>query len=582
MVDASQILENALPGAAYWKNFYTAEPPFDPNTVLKTFWDLGEAFLKKPKVGEYTQTHILREASKLNAYLWHRYFGKGEPPAPLYTPHRKDRRFRDAIWEENPFFDTLKQAYLMVCESWIHACSSLETPSPQQEQKRQFFLRQLLDACAPTNFVFSNPAVLRACSESGGENLLQGMVRFLEDWERGQGLLDMDPSDRSAFSVGKNLAVTPGKVIFQNDVMQLIQYSPTTPNVHKRPLLIVPPWISKYYVLDLQPENSFVRWLVSTGVTVFITSWVKATPKHSYKSFEHYVQEGLFEAFDAIHEATQETTLNVLGYCLGGTLLLSALACLRHPKCPYKPSMRVASATLLTTLTDFQEAGFLSIFAGEEDQLRLERRMAHEGFLNGRILFKTFNALRANDLIWSTFVERYLLGKSPVPHDILFWNSDTTHTPRALHSFVLRNFYRKNLLANPGSLKLKGVPIDLSVIREPVFMLSTHDDHIAPWKATYATTRLLKNAPITFLLAGSGHVAGIVNPPKAKKYEYWTNEDLAVQSEDWLAQARKTAGSWWPAWRQWLEAHSGGTVPCRTPGARGPIVEEAPGTYVKA
>jgi polyhydroxyalkanoate synthase len=553
--------------------------PFSPETIRKTFSELGAAYLQKPQVGESAYQHILQESWRLNTYFWRRFLGK-EDLEPLYIPHRKDRRFRNPLWEENPFFDTLKQFYLMFCDSLLQTCDALPSSSPQQERKRRFFLRQLLDSCAPTNFIFSNPVVLQAFIESGGGNFLQGMERFLEDLHRGKGMLDIASTDKSAFAVGKNLAVTPGKVIFQNNLMQLIQYAPITESVHKYPLLIIPPWINKYYILDLRPENSFVKWLVSTGVTVFMISWAKAGPQHTYKSFEDYLVEGFLTALTAIHKATQEKAVNVMGYCLGGTLLLSALAYNRHPSCPRKPSMRVASATLLTTLTDFQEAGDLTIFADEEELKHIEHRMAQEGFLNGKILFDTFNVLRANDLIWSYFIDSYLLGKSPPPHDILFWNADVTHMPRALHSFILRNFYYRNLLVKPGALRLEGVPIDLSSIQEPVFMLSTKDDHIAPWKATYAATQILRKAPLTFTLAGSGHVAGIANPPSAHKYGYWTGTEYPSSAEDWLARAQEKEGSWWPIWRQWLEIYAGGTVPARVPGERGIVLEEAPGSYV--
>jgi polyhydroxyalkanoate synthase len=363
--------------------------------------------------------------------------------------------------------------------------------------------------------------------------------------------------------------------------MQLIQYAPTTATVQKNPLLIIPPWVNKYYILDLRPENSFVKWLVSSGVTVFIISWVNAKSCHSGKSFEHYMHEGVSEALEAMHRATEAAVANVVGYCLGGTLLLSALAYYLHPRCTKKPKMRVKSVTLLTTLTDFKEAGDLSIFTENSVLEQLETRMLQEGFLNGKILFDTFNVLRANDLIWSYFVDCYLLGKTPPPHDILFWNADLMNMPRTLHSFVLRNFYKKNLLVQPNALKIDDLPIDLRRVNVPVFMLSTQNDHIAPWRATYAATQFLKRADMTFVLAGSGHVAGIVNPPTAKKYGYWTHKEYPACADDWLAHAKETAGSWWPFWRQWLEQHADGYIPARSLTANNtPILEEAPGSYV--
>jgi polyhydroxyalkanoate synthase len=550
---------------------------FHPKHVVKTFADLSAQLFQHPEIWESTYNHFFKETTKLGEYFIRRLWG--ETPSPHYTPDRKDRRFRDKVWEENPFFDTAKQMYLMLCEAVLHSCTTLHTTDPLLKRKRHFFVRQLLDSCAPTNFIFSNPVVLRALFESGGLNFIHGTERFLSDLNRGKGKLNIASTDTSFFEVGKDLAATPGKVIFQNDILQLIQYAPTTETVQKRPVLIIPPWINKYYILDLKPENSFVKWLVSTGVTVFMISWVKATPHHAHKSFEDYMREGIFDSLTAIHQATKATSANIIGYCLGGTLLLNALAYCLHPKCAEKPKMRVASATLLTTLTDFRDAGDLTILADDEELSHIEKCMAQEGFLNGKILFDTFNVLRANDLIWSYFVDSYLLGKTPPPHDILFWNADVTNMPRALHSFILRNFYRKNLLVQPNALKIRGVPIDLQRIHLPIFMLSTRDDHIAPWKATYTATQFLKSPDLTFVLAGSGHVAGIINPPAAQKYGYWTYNAYPSSAEDWLAYAKETSGSWWPTWRQWLEKYAGGYVSARFP-KENLVLENAPGTYV--
>ncbi|MDR2416789.1 MAG: class I poly(R)-hydroxyalkanoic acid synthase [Holosporales bacterium] len=556
-----------------------AHPLLPPQEAMKTCADLSAQLYQNPTVLSNAYTHFLQESSKLSDYFVSRLLG--EKPSPFYAPDCKDRRFRDKTWEDNPYFDTLKQAYFMLCETILQMNTALSSGDSLQDRKRHFWLRQFLDACSPTNFALSNPVVLRTFFESGGLNFIQGTERFLNDLNRSKGNIALATNDASSFKVGKNLAATPGKIIFQNEIMQLIQYAPTTRTVQKNPLLIIPPWINKYYILDLKPENSFVKWVISTGVTVFIVSWVKAKPVHAQKSFEHYMREGIFDALDAMYQATKATAANVIGYCLGGTLLLSALAYCLHPRCSQKPKMRIKSATLLTTLADFKEAGDLSIFTDDNVLERLEMRMNQEGFLNGNILFDTFNILRANDLIWSYFVDCYLLGKTPPPHDILFWNADLTNIPRALHSFVLRNFYKKNLLAQPNALKIGGLPIDLQRINVPIFMLSTQNDHIAPWRATYAATQFLKKADLTFVLAGSGHVAGIVNPPAAKKYGYWTYPKFPVCADDWLAHAQETAGSWWLMWRQWLDKYAGGCVPSRVPTAENSSAfEEAPGTYV--
>jgi polyhydroxyalkanoate synthase len=432
---------------------------------------------------------------------------------------------------------------------------------------------------APSNFAMTNPEVLRATAESGGENLVKGLQHLLEDLERGKGKLQVRMTDLNAFEVGRNLAVTPGKVMFQNNLMQLLQYEPVTEQVAKRPLLIIPPWINKFYILDLKPANSLIKWLTEQGHTVFVISWVNPDETRAGDGFADYMREGPLTALDVIEKLTGEKTSNVIGYCLGGTLLACTLSYLTAKK----QQDRIASATFLTTMVDFTDAGELSVFVDEEQLAAMEQRMSQQGYLEGSAMANTFNMLRANDLIWSFVINNYLLGKEPFPFDLLYWNSDSTRMPAAMHSFYLRNMYQENLLCKPGALTLAGVPIDLTKIKTPAFILSTKEDHIAPWKSTYAATQLYKG-PMKFVLAASGHIAGVVNPPAAKKYNHWINtaKSLPASPDDWLAGAESQPGSWWPEWQKWVSAFSDGLVPARKPGDhKVKPLDDAPGSYVK-
>ena len=442
-------------------------------------------------------------------------------------------------------------------------------------RKIDFYTRQFVDAIAPSNFLMTNPEALRATIESRGENLLNGLKNLLDDLERGKGRLAIKMTDMEVFRIGENIAVTPGKVVYQNNLMQLIQYEPTTEKVKRRPLLIMPPWINKFYILDLRPNNSFIRWAVSQGHTVFVISWVNPDELLAAKTFAHYMLEGPLDALDAIERATGEREANVIGYCLGGTLLASTLAYMA-----VKRDDRIKSATYFVTMVDFAEAGELSVFIDEEQLSALEERMNAKGYLEGSDMATTFNMLRANDLIWSFVVNNYLLGKSPFPFDLLYWNADSTRMPAAMHSFYLRNMYQENLLVKPGRITLDGVPIDLRKIKTPSFLLSTRDDHIAPWRSTYAATQLYRG-PVKFVLSASGHIAGVVNPPGGK-YGHWENEKNPPTPEEWFATATAHADSWWPLWGHWVSQYSGGEVPARHPGDRKLMpIEEAPGSYVK-
>lgn len=491
---------------------------------------------------------------------------------------RRDRRFADPAWTENVYFDFLKQTYLMTAGWMQDMVQRTDTDmDPQTARKVSFYTRQFIDAMSPSNFLFTNPEVLKATIESHGENLIRGLQHMREDYLQGNGKLNIRMTDTKAFEFGKNIATTPGKVMFENDLMQLLQFSPSTKTVHQTPLLLIPAWINKYYIFDMQPENSFVKWLVDQGHTVFVVSWVNPDESLAEKTFEDYLLEGPLAALDAIEKITGEKQTSCIGYCLGGTLLSIALAWLQARG----QASRVTSATFLTTMTDFSEPGELGVFIDDEQIAALEERMNARGYLEGREMSVTFNMLRANDLIWSFVVNNYLLGKEPFPFDLLFWNSDSTRMPAKMHSFYLRNMYNENRLMRPGGLELGGESIDLSKIKTPTYLLSTREDHIAPWRSTFAGTRIY-SGPITFTLAASGHIAGVINPPIKQKYVYWTKELAKKDTPDtWLKNAKELPGSWWPHWDQWQQKYAGASVPARQPG-QGPVkaIEDAPGRYV--
>jgi polyhydroxyalkanoate synthase len=447
---------------------------------------------------------------------------------------------------------------------------------PHTLQKQKFYTRQFLSALSPANSAVTNPIVLKATIESRGENLIKGFRNLIEDLERGGGRLSQKMSDLSAFRFGENIAISPGKVVFQNDLMQLIQYAPSTPTVHRRPLLIVPPWINKFYILDLKPQNSFIKWCTEQGHTVFTISWINPGAELANKGFADYLLEGPLEALDAIKQATGEAEVNVVGYCIGGTLTASALAYMAA-----KRDRRVASATFFTTLLDFSDVGDISVFLDDAQLQLIDEHMERRGYLEGHHMAEAFNLLRENDLIWFFFVNSYLLGREPAAFDILYWNSDSTRMPAKMHSFYLRKMYHQNVLKDAGGINLANVPIDLRKIEVPAYFLSTREDHIAPWRSTYAGTQLV-SGPVRFVLGASGHVAGVINPPSSKKYGYWTGKALPTDPEAWLTGADFNEGSWWTDWARWIARHGGGQVDAREPGGGAlAVIEDAPGSYVK-
>jgi polyhydroxyalkanoate synthase len=501
----------------------------------------------------------------------------GEEAPPVIEPDARDKRFTDPDWSSNQFFDFLKQAYLLTVRWANHLVADAKGIDPLTLQKAEFYVRQISNAIAPSNFVLTNPELLRETLASNASNLARGMHNLAEDISAGGGELRIRQTDQRMFEVGRNLAVTPGKVVFQNDLMQLIQYEPATPNVLKRPILIVPPWINKFYVLDLTPEKSFVKWCVDQGLTVFIISWVNPDGHLAQKTFEDYVLEGPLAALGAVKQATGESKAHVIGYCVGGTLLAVTLAHMAA-----KRDHRIASATFFASQVDFTYSGDLKVFADEEQIAALERQMAERGYLDSRYMANSFNLMRSNDLIWPYVINNYFKGKDPMPFDLLYWNSDSTRMPAANHSFYLRNCYLNNNLAR-GKMMIAGKPIDLKAIKVPVYNLATREDHIAPAKSVLLGSSCF-GGRVRFVLAGSGHIAGVINPPGKQKYQYWDgpkpNADADV--DEWLAKAKEHPGSWWPDWLAWLKKQGPEEVPARVPGTgKLKAIEDAPGSFVK-
>ena len=543
--------------------------------IAKAFYDMaGKLFTDPAKLADM---HVKMWQDYTS--LWHNTMLRfwGLDAKPVIAPAKGDRRFKHDDWEQNFLFDYIKQSYLIAARGLHQMVGSVEGLDETAAKKVEFYTRQYVDALSPTNFLATNPEVLRETISTHGQNLIKGLNNLLDDMESGNGQqLRVKMTDQSAFEVGRNLATTPGKVVYQNELMQLIQYAPATPEVWRKPLLIIPPWINKFYILDMRENNSFVRWAVQQGHTVFMVSWVNPDTAHAACTFDDYLKSGPLAALDAIEKATGEKSVNAIGFCLGGTLLACALGYLTA-----NGDNRIASATFLATMIDFDEPGELEVFIDEQQVANLEKKMQERGYLEGAHMAHTFNMLRANDLIWSFVVNNYLLGKSPFPFDLLYWNSDSTCMPAAMHSFYLRNMYLHNVLPTPGGITLDGVPIDLTTVRTPTYFISTIEDHIAPWKSTYAGAQLFAG-DVRFVLGGSGHIAGIINPPAAKKYCYWTQDELADTPQAWFEAASQHSGSWWADWKKWAGARGGGKVAARAPGAgKLPALEDAPGSYVK-
>lgn len=499
-----------------------------------------------------------------------------QPLEDVVQPDKSDRRFRHEGWEQ-PSFNMIKQSYLLLSQHMLRLVKETEGLDDKTAQRAEFFTHLFLNALSPTNFASSNPQVIERVIETRGMSLLHGLKNMIEDLERGEGKLQISMTDYKAFELGKNVATTPGKVVYENRMFQLIQYTPTTDQVNKAPLLIVPPWINKFYILDLQEKNSLIHWLVEQGHSVFVISWVNPDESYAEVGFEEYLKEGVLTAVDQVEQATGEKNINAIGYCIGGTLLATTLAYMAA-----KGDDRINSATFFTTMIDFSQPGELGMFIDEEQLSSLEKKMDEAGYLDGSKMSGTFNLLRSNDLIWSFYINNYLLGNDPRAFDLLYWNSDSTRMPAKMHKWYLRNLYLYNNLVKPGELVIDGTPIDLSKIKTPALFISTIDDHIAPWKSTWIGAQKF-SGPVKFILGGSGHIAGIVNPPAANKYGYrMTAAKLPKDAQAWADKAQVQEGSWWPAWDKWVSKYAGEKVDARQPGDHQlKVIEDAPGRYVK-
>ena len=547
--------------------------PLDPLNIAEPFLALVKAMASNPGAIVEAQFRLWREFMG----LWEKTTLKmlGGEVEPVVAPKPGDKRFRDKDWQDNQIFDFIKQSYLLTANWMQETVAKVDGIDADTRKRVGFYTKQFADAVAPTNFILTNPEVLRATLQSNGENLVKGLDNLLADIERGHGQLSIRQS-ADAFEIGRNIATTPGKVVFRNELLELLQYEPTTVEVYERPLLIFPPWINKFYIMDLRPENSFIKWLVGQGYTVFVASWVNPDRNLAQKTFEDYMRKGIFAALDAVSQATGVRDPNVVGYCIGGTLLTATLGYMAATK-----DTRINAATFWAAQADFSEAGDLKIFVDEAQLEALQEQMESAGgVLEGSKMATTFNMLRANDLIWSFVINNYMLGKQPMPFDLLYWNSDTTRMPEKTHLFYLRECYKENHLAQ-GKMVLGGKTIDLSKVKVPVYLQSAKEDHIAPYRSIFKTTKLFKG-PIRFILAGSGHIAGVINAPVAKKYQYWTNDKIPATVETWLEGAKEHPGSWWPDWDKWLGKLSGQKIPARKPGeGKLKVLGDAPGEYVK-
>ena len=519
--------------------------------AVKTLGAVAERWLSDPQKALEAQTRLTSGLLDLWAHTLKRF--QGEAVDPIVAGDPRDSRFRDAEWRDNPLFDFIRQAYLMTSDWAEKLVDEAGDVDEHTRHKAQFYVRQLSSALSPSNFLATNPELLRETLKQSGDNLVRGLKMFAEDVEAGGGELKIRQSDNTKFEVGVNLATTPGKVVFRNELIELIQYAPATQTVFRRPLLIVPPWINKFYILDLNPKKSFIRWCVEQGLTVFC----------------------IFAALDAIGAATGEESVTAIGYCVGGTLLSATLGYMAATG-----DRRIDSATLFTTQVDFQNAGDLKVFVDETQIEAIEEQMKPRGYLEGRRMANAFNMLRPNDLIWSYVVNNYLKGQAPFAFDLLYWNADSTRMPAANHSFYLRNCYLENKLSR-GEMVLAGKTLDLKKVTIPIYNLATREDHIAPAKSVFVGSKAF-GGEVRYVLAGSGHIAGVVNPPAKGKYQYWVGGPVKGELEEWIAKASEHPGSWWPDWIAWIAAQAPDKVKARKPGGgKLKALCDAPGTYVK-
>ncbi|MCS2608909.1 class I poly(R)-hydroxyalkanoic acid synthase [Halomonas dongshanensis] len=547
--------------------------------MRSSFEASAQALMQDPALLWQTQARLLQD----QWLLWQqgmRAFS-GEAVGPLLKPAEGDRRFKDSAWHNDPYYMSVMQQYLLFSQAVEELIADLKGVSEAQKRNLVFYARQLVNAMAPTNFVSTNPEVMRRTLETQGQNLIDGLDRLREDLANSAEGINVQMTDRSVFGIGDNIAVTPGAVIYENELIQLIQYAPSTPTTFKTPLLIVPPWINKYYILDLREDNSFVKWLVGQGHTVFLISWRNVGPAQHDITWADYLQLGPMSAMDAMEQACGVKALNIISYCVGGTLTASFMAYLARKR----RASRVKSVTYMATLQDFRDSGEIGVFLNERVVDGLEKSMQQKGYLDGRSMAYTFNLLRENDLFWSFYISNYLKGEAPAAFDLLYWNTDGTNLAASTHAWYLRNMYLENRLVEPDGLEIDGVKIDLRRIETPSYFVSTKEDHIAKWNSTYYGA-LLPKGPVTFVLGASGHIAGIVNPPHKNKYGYWTNAALPDEPTQWQEGATFNEGSWWPHWQAWITdngyADPAAMVAARTPGSgKLAVIEPAPGRYVR-
>ncbi|MGO2992160.1 MAG: class I poly(R)-hydroxyalkanoic acid synthase [Halomonadaceae bacterium] len=547
--------------------------------MRKSFEAGAQSLMNNPTLLWQTQTRLLQD----QWLLWQQSMRafSGEQVAPVITPSKSDRRFKDEAWTSDPHYTAIMQQYLLFSQMVEELIERLDGMDSTQKRNLEFYARQLVSAMSPTNFVSTNPEVVRRTLETRGQNLVEGLARLREDLANSAEGINVCMTERDAFDIGENIAVTPGAVVYENELIQLIQYTPTTEKTFKTPLLIVPPWINKYYILDLRQDNSMVKWMVDQGHTVFLISWRNPDSEQRDITWADYMQMGPISAIGAIEQACGEKSVNLVSYCVGGTLTASTVAYLTSTR----QGRKVKSVTYMATLQDFRDPGDIGVFLNEGVVKGLEQSMKLKGYLDGRSMAYTFNLLRENDLFWSFYINNYLKGEMPAAFDLLHWNTDGTNLPATTHAWYLRHMYLENRLVQPGGIELDGVKIDLRKVSTPSYFVSTKEDHIAKWNSTYYGA-LLPKGPVTFVLGGSGHIAGIVNPPQKNKYGYWSNDALPESHEEWLEQATFNEGSWWPHWQAWMTqngyADSQKMVSARKPGeGKLSVIEPAPGRYVK-
>ena len=561
----------ALIDQLWQANPYSKLLPIDPAEITRAFQQIWLDALKNPVRAWNNYNDFVQQYTQLMTETALKFWGGDLQVNPVVEPEKGDKRFSAPDWQQNAVFDALKQSYLLAATTLLKTARGIERLDEHQQHKLMFYLRQFLDAISPTNLMFTNPQVIHETISTGGQNMVKGMEHLLRDFKSGQ----IKMTDTDAFAPGRNLALTPGQVIYRNKLIELIQYAPTTEQVYTIPLLFIPPWINKYYILDMQPQNSFIKFLVDSGFTVFIISWKNPDASMEEITFEDYMTLGPLTALDVVKEITGSQKVNIVGYCIGGTLLAMVLSYLTA-----LGDKTANSATFFVSLLDFREVGDTAVFIDEPQVTYIEGQMMERGYLDSRSMASMFNMMRANDLIWSNVVNNYLLGKEPPAFDLLYWNNDGTRMAREAHSFYLRNTYLENNLVKPGKIVLKDVPIDLKRIRQDIYAVGAQQDHIVPWKAAWQISQLV-SGKVRFVLGGSGHIAGIINPPSKGKGAYWVSDKPAASADEWLEGAKNQQGSWWTNWLEWLMPRSGELKEPPSLGSKvHPPITPAPGTYV--